>query len=89
MLHFNLLTRQLAALSTCILNILRVPYFPQRSEGPYIQYASTELADMTSHIEQFCDLLGLDFEAVVTLGRERRAEKKADYERRYPGVPFI
>lgn len=88
-MRFLMLTRQTAALSTCITNILRVPHHLGREEGPYISYMKTELADMLAEIEGMCDLLDIEFVDTYTLGVKRREEKEEQFKKRYPNVPWI
>lgn len=88
MLHFNLLVRQIGSISTCIWGFMRAPAFG-RPTLPYALFAKTELADMTAHIRELCVLLGLDFWEVELLGRQRRIEKRAEFEQRHPTVPWV
>ena len=88
-MQFMLLVRQLGAISICLTSLLRVPYHPNRTEGPYIDFISTELADTIAHVQEICNLLGLNYEYVVKLGVDRRMEKQEQFQQRYPGVPWV
>lgn len=93
-LHFNLLVRQMAGISKCLLKIYRLHKRTQGDEyeqklNGYKGFTQTELADAIQHCRIIGDILGLSFEETVRLGEERYLEKKKEFQRRYPKEIWI
>ncbi len=94
LLHFLMITRQLADLSKCLLKIIRLPFradgekYDKLLEG-YKRHAQTELADITSFVRYLCNALGLSFEETLHLGVDRKKEKEKDFRTRHPDEHWI
>ncbi len=94
MLHYMLLTRQMAKLSDSLLHIIRLD---SRATGEkkislfngYRAYAQTELSDVICQVKKICDDLGLSYRETEKLGDERDKEKGEEFFKRYPNEPWI
>lgn len=94
MLHYMLLTRQMAKLSDSLLHIIRLD---SRATGEkkkslfngYRAYAQTELADTICQVKKICEDLGLSYKETEKMGDERDKEKGVEFFRRYPNEPWI
>ena len=94
MLHYMLLTRQMAKLSDSLLHIVRLD---SRAEGDkkkilfngYRAYAQTELSDVICQVKKICSDLGLSYEETERMGDARDREKGAEFLKKYPNEPWI
>lgn len=94
MLHYMLLTRQMAKLSDSLLHVVRLD---SRATGEkkellfkgYRAYAQTELSDVICQVKKICHDLGLSWIETERMGDERDKEKGAEFAKRYPNEPWI
>jgi len=89
LLQYLLLTRQITGLADCFQHIIRLGNKPDNETTrqkfrAYILFSQTELSDTIAQVEKLCDLLGLDFNETIEMGRKRQEEKKQDYLKRNP-----
>jgi hypothetical protein len=89
MLHYMLMTRQMTKLSDSLLHIVRLANQPDHTHkgkdyAGYKAYAQSELADILIQVEKMCNLLGVDFQETVRMGRSRDREKKSEYLAEHP-----
>lgn len=82
LLHL-LVARQSSGLADCIRHILKDEW-----DG-WVEYATTEIADLFVIAERLCEVLELDPDEVRKLGFERDEEKREAHLRRHPGALWV
>jgi len=83
-LHYMLLTRQLTKMSDALLHVIR-----GEDELGYRAFAQTELSDAIRQCEKLSSVLGVDFQETLQMGRDRDAEKEAEWRKMHPGGLWI
>lgn len=97
LLHYTMLTRQITAISDCLIHIIRLnqTHQPQKHKGQTLDikgfksYIQTEIADITTYCQKICNDLNINFEETLQLGQQREQEKKKEFTKKHPQEHWI